>query len=580
MTLPIDRTAKSALDANLINGNTSDAPKVKANNDVVYNTIDELNAKVDTHTTAATLAHPDGSVTTAKIADGALTTSKYADLSVTQAKIANGAVGPNQLATGLAATADVQAQFAKRGIDVTSAPYNAKGDGVTDDSAAIQAAINAAGATGGIVYFPPGTYLLGTALSLTVSIKPIEFIGVGWSYDNGQATRIKVSTAINAFTISNGSNGHSWESIDFYGSDMGLKAIDGTYGNKLRIKNCLIEHFATGADLEQGLCVVKDCYIRNCSTVGLILHSDSWVHENEIASCGIGIHVVSGGNRIHDNLINSNSSYGIYVDGTATGSTIAINDIHNNYLGENGTWNILVDGTAGGGQDINIIGNYIQQVTNVIGGGIKLKSIREAIVTNNVFYGGGLGSYKKDTQPLFMDSCTNCMVSSFLVHDSTDYIQINNCNDCQFSAIQSFNHGTSATIAGHEYAIITSGGNRNQWHNVKIVDTRSSLAYNSKGISNADANSYLIGYYLYTPAASPDLFTSTMRRLQLDVNTNKLKFDGSFLVGNAGIYTGTGSPLNVVTAGVGTIYLRTDGGTGSTFYVKESGTDATGWVAK
>jgi hypothetical protein len=47
MTLPIDRTAKSALDTNLINGNTSDAPKLKANNDVVYNTIDELNAAVN-----------------------------------------------------------------------------------------------------------------------------------------------------------------------------------------------------------------------------------------------------------------------------------------------------------------------------------------------------------------------------------------------------------------------------------------------------------------------------------------------------------------------------------------------------
>jgi len=42
MSLPIDRTAKAALDANLVNGVTSDAPKLKANNDMIYNTIDEL----------------------------------------------------------------------------------------------------------------------------------------------------------------------------------------------------------------------------------------------------------------------------------------------------------------------------------------------------------------------------------------------------------------------------------------------------------------------------------------------------------------------------------------------------------
>jgi hypothetical protein len=40
--LPIDRTAKATLDANLVNGNTSDAPAIKAVNDVTFNTIDEL----------------------------------------------------------------------------------------------------------------------------------------------------------------------------------------------------------------------------------------------------------------------------------------------------------------------------------------------------------------------------------------------------------------------------------------------------------------------------------------------------------------------------------------------------------
>lgn len=44
---------------------------------------------------------------------------------------------------------------------VTSAPWSAKGNGVTDDTTAIQAALNAAGAAGGgIVFLPPGTYKL------------------------------------------------------------------------------------------------------------------------------------------------------------------------------------------------------------------------------------------------------------------------------------------------------------------------------------------------------------------------------------------------------------------------------------
>jgi hypothetical protein len=44
--------------------------------------------------------------------------------------------------------------------------------------------------------------------------------------------------------------------------------------------------------------------------------------------------------------------------------------------------------------------------------------------------------------------------------------------------------------------------------------------------------------------------------------------------------SGSGSPESVVTAPVGSIYTRTDGGAGTTFYVKESGTGSTGWVAK
>ena len=48
---------------------------------------------------------------------------------------------------------------------ITGAPVNIKdfgavGDGVTDNLVAIQAAHDALPATGGTIYFPPGTYLI------------------------------------------------------------------------------------------------------------------------------------------------------------------------------------------------------------------------------------------------------------------------------------------------------------------------------------------------------------------------------------------------------------------------------------
>jgi hypothetical protein len=46
------------------------------------------------------------------------------------------------------------------------------------------------------------------------------------------------------------------------------------------------------------------------------------------------------------------------------------------------------------------------------------------------------------------------------------------------------------------------------------------------------------------------------------------------------VITGTGSPEGAVTAPVGSMYTRADGGAGSTLYIKESGAGNTGWVAK
>lgn len=62
-------------------------------------------------------------------------------------------------------------------VSVKDAPYNAVGDGVTDDTAAIQAAITAQTA-GGSVYLPVGTYLISTRLD-TDDAKPVKLCGDG-----------------------------------------------------------------------------------------------------------------------------------------------------------------------------------------------------------------------------------------------------------------------------------------------------------------------------------------------------------------------------------------------------------------
>ncbi|MCX7850841.1 pyocin knob domain-containing protein, partial [Thermus sp.] len=61
-------------------------------------TIAGLNSTLNTHRTATTLDHPDGSVTTAKIANGAITTAKIADGAVTTSKVADAAITTSKIA--------------------------------------------------------------------------------------------------------------------------------------------------------------------------------------------------------------------------------------------------------------------------------------------------------------------------------------------------------------------------------------------------------------------------------------------------------------------------------------------------
>lgn len=67
---------------------------------------------------------------------------------------------------------------------------------------------------------------------------------------------------------------------------------------------------------------------------------------------------------------------------------------------------------------------------------------------------------------------------------------------------------------------------------------------------------------------------------QLDVAGNCVVSGYYLLPGGVKIAAGTGTPEGAVSAPVGSTFSRTDGGAGTSFYVKESGAGNTGWIAK
>lgn len=89
------------------------------------------------------------------------------------------------------------------------------------------------------------------------------------------------------------------------------------------------------------------------------------------------------------------------------------------------------------------------------------------------------------------------------------------------------------------------------------------------------------GVFFYNSTYSGLPATASAMKIGKNSTTNRsITASGDIAINNSVWSSGAGSPEGVVQASVGSMYTRTDGGAGSTLYVKESGTGNTGWVAK
>jgi hypothetical protein len=146
-------------------------------------------------------------------------------------------------ANGAAVQVPVSAVRDEVGGQVSVEQFNAAGNGVTDDSAAIQAAVN----TGKSVYFPPNkTYRVNT--QITVTGQGVRLIGTGPSGSNSAASVFFCATGSSpAFVFSGYASGMSGFRI--VSSGMTAPVIQVSSANQVNLRDLLLSTVWAGVDV-------------------------------------------------------------------------------------------------------------------------------------------------------------------------------------------------------------------------------------------------------------------------------------------------------------------------------------------
>lgn len=185
--------------------------------------------------------------------------------------------------------------------------YGAKGDGTTDDTAAIQSAINAAASNGGgKVYLSPGTYLVSS--SLTITSNGVSLVGAGIS-----TTTLKAksgSEGIDMLVIGDGTNTISKVRIqeilfDSVNQKTGGKGIYIRVGFQIWLESINLEHQYDALYVHNStLTFFSNSNIRETKHNGI-----TW--DNDLQS-GYDLYI----NCVcMDNPTVSNTGYGLYWNG-------------------------------------------------------------------------------------------------------------------------------------------------------------------------------------------------------------------------------------------------------------------------
>jgi hypothetical protein len=451
---------------------------------------------------------------------------------------------------------------------VSVTDFGAVGDGVTDDTAAIQAAIDHAGSSQTIskdVFFPAGEYVTSSTLNITTN--HIRLIGdslAGYAATSLASTIIQSSAANIVYINPSAQGGVEIEGISFKGDSSTQIGVHIYTGNRSTIKRCGFENMQNGLGIKVGdsvttvlWVVLEEIITRDVKQCVLL--------EGYAGSCTID-------KCSFTSLISAQRIAGTYgVTQTGTGDFLNI---------KNTTFDSFEIG-------VDLQGKFNHVSARFEDNG---KSVRIANVNNTVY---DCEFHMIDVPDAVDFIYIDAAASDFYIYENR-YL-VSNSPSVTYINDNSAGAGDPLTVRANGYihepqlnTYLESREDPGVAMEKRLYNgtqtSGSSAAYRTycnkeaiKGVlmserTGGGTNQVVVG-------------SDSSVKLSIICNSNEAigidKDDYSLTLNNGTkIAFGANSPETVVTAPVGSIYFRSGGGAGSSFYVKESGAGNTGWVAK
>ncbi|HEY9718637.1 MAG TPA: right-handed parallel beta-helix repeat-containing protein [Trichormus sp.] len=296
--------------------------------------------------------------------------------------------------------------------------YGAKGDGVTDDSVAIDNAVVAASSKlGNTVYFPDGTYLLGNARPHGVAVGTPMILQGGsnavleMSGSDSQLFLSSERITVDKLIIANAGSGADSGAVFFAARDCS-------------IKNCTFTGWTNGVAVNgtTGMAVDNNTFFMPKSETGVLVQGDSTV---AIASCNF-------------NSQAANYGYGVYSD--VTNNTITIKGSHFDKLGYG------VYASSGGVGSIQSSNNMFDSCYY----GFDCFSINSLKVDNDTINLATYGVYGREINTMQVANCRINSPSTYGVDaDSSQTIEVSNNTITGIGGAYGISVGGNATVTNN-----------------------------------------------------------------------------------------------------------------------------------